>query len=150
LRFVATRAIDVIAAVITAQGANMTTITEESETAPASTAAEPKATTKPRVAKRGANVASKKAKSEKKASPAKRAPKTAKKTAGARDGSKTAKVLELLKRPGGVTSKELMKVTGWQPHSVRGFLSGTVGKKMELTVTSAKGEDRERSYSVES
>jgi hypothetical protein len=41
-----------------------------------------------------------------------------------------------------------MKVTGWQPHSVRGFLSGTVGKKMGLTVTSTKGEDGERSYSI--
>jgi hypothetical protein len=41
-----------------------------------------------------------------------------------------------------------MKVTGWQPHSVRGFLSGTVGKKMGLPVTSTKGEDGERRYSV--
>jgi hypothetical protein len=39
----------------------------------------------------------------------------------ARDGSKTAKILDLLKRPGGVTSKDLMKATGWLPHSVRGF-----------------------------
>jgi hypothetical protein len=128
----------------------MTTITGETETALASTAAEPKATKKPRVAKRGANVAPKKAKSGKKASPVKKAPKSAKKAAGARAGSKTAKVLELLKRPGGVTGKELIKATGWQPHSVRGFLSGTVGKKMGLAVTSAKGEDGERSYSVES
>jgi hypothetical protein len=51
-------------------------------------------------------------------------------------------------RAGGVTAKELLKVTGWQPHSLRGFLSGTVGKKMGLTVTSAKGEDGERNYSV--
>jgi predicted ArsR family transcriptional regulator len=72
----------------------------------------------------------------------------AKRATGARDGSKTAKVLELLKRPGGVTAKELMKATGWQQHSVRGFLSGTIGKKMGLTVTSTKGEDGERSYSI--
>jgi hypothetical protein len=142
--------IHVVTAVITAQGEIMTTITEEIETAPASTAAEPKATEKPRVAKRGAHVATKKAKSGKKPSPVKKAPKSAKKAAGARDGSKTAKVLELLKRPGGVTSKELMKATGWQPHSVREFLSGTVGKKMGLAVTSAKGEDGARNYSVES
>ncbi len=127
----------------------MTTTTEESETAPASTAAEPKATKKPRVAKRGANVAPKKSKSGKEASPVKKAPtarKGEKKGGFARDGSKTAKVLELLKRPGGVTSKELEKATGSQPHSVRGFLSGTIGKKMGLAVTSAKSEDGERSY----
>src|SRR5438477_5107172 len=37
---------------------------------------------------------------------------------GGFDGSKTEKIVDLLKRPGGVTLKELMKVTGWQPHSV--------------------------------
>jgi len=41
-----------------------------------------------------------------------------------------------------------MKATGWQPHSIRGFLSGTVSKKMGLAVTSTKGEDGERIYSV--
>ena len=65
-----------------------------------------------------------------------------------RDGSKAAEVLGLLKRPDGVTLKELMKATSWQAHSVRGFLSGTVGKKMGLTVTSTKAEDGERTYSV--
>ena len=124
------------------------TSTTETETAPAVTATEPKATKKAAAGARGAKGAPKKAKSGKKASPAKKAPKGAKKATGARDGSKTAKVLELLKRPGGVTGKELMKATGWQPHSVRGFLSGTVGKKMGLTVISTKGEDGERSYSV--
>ena len=67
---------------------------------------------------------------------------------GVRQGSKTETILELLKRPGGATSKELLKATGWQAHSLRGFLSGTVGKKMGLTVSSTKGEDGERSYSV--
>jgi hypothetical protein len=69
-------------------------------------------------------------------------------TVRAAPGSKTAKILHLLKRPGGATAKELMKATGWQPHSIRGFLSGTVGKKMGLVVASAKGEDGKRSYSV--
>ena len=127
----------------------MTSIAKETDSAPAAAAvAEPKAAKKGRVAPRGAHVAPKKGKSGKKASPAKKAPKGAKKANGARDGSKTAKILDLLKRPDGVTLKELMKGTNWLPHSVRGFLSGTIRKKMGLAVTSTKGEDGERTYSV--
>ena len=81
-------------------------------------------------------------KSQKVAKPAKRAPKR-------RKASKSAKILELLKRSGGATLKELMQATGWQAHSVRGFLSGTVGKKMGLTVNSSKEEGEERRYTAE-
>ena len=130
-----------------------TSSTEETGTAQATaTGEQPKSTKKARVGARRAHVAPKKARSARKASPAKKAPKGRKKAEvakhEARDGSKTGKILDLLKRPGGVTSKELMKVTGWQAHSVRGFLSGTVGKKMGLAVMSTKGEDGERTYSV--
>jgi hypothetical protein len=146
-----TRVIHVVT-VITAKGEiKMTELIAETTAAQAPAGSgQPKATKKARVAPRGAHVAPKKGKSPKKASPGKKAPKSAKKATGGRDGSKTAKVLDLLKRPGGVTAKELMKATGWQPHSVRGFLSGTVGKKMGLTVTSTKGEDGERTYSIKS
>jgi hypothetical protein len=41
-----------------------------------------------------------------------------------------------------------MKVSDWQAHSVRGFISGTLGKKMALMVVSAKGEDGDRHYSI--
>jgi hypothetical protein len=41
-----------------------------------------------------------------------------------------------------------MKAAGWQAHSVRGFISGTLTKKMGLTVVSVKGEDGERNYSI--
>jgi hypothetical protein len=126
----------------------MTSIPEATETAANSATEEPRATKKGKAGARGAHVAPKKGKAGKKASPAKKAPKAAKKATGARDGSKAAKILDLLKRPGGATAKELIKATGWQPHSVRGFLSGTVSKKMGLAVTSTKGEDGERRYSV--
>ena len=126
----------------------MISTAEALETALAPAAEAPKATPKTSRAKPARNVAPKKAKSGNKANPSKKAPESAKKATGAPDGSKAAKVLELLKRPGGATAKELMKATGWQPHSVRGFLSGTVGKKLGLTVVSIKGEDGERTYSV--
>jgi hypothetical protein len=130
----------------TAEGESMTSIAEE--TAPVATAAEPKDTKKASVAKRAANVAPKKGKPGKKVTPVKKAPKSAKKAAGARDGSKIATILEMLKRPGGATAKELLKVTGWQAHSLRGFISGTLGRKMGLTVESTKGEDGVRTYSL--
>ena len=134
----------------------MTTLTTEEQAAQAGTgtAPEPKTNTKANVAPRKPHVTPSKAKSAKKTTPAKKGDKaakgakTAKKPTGPREGSKTEKVLDLLKRSGGATTKELMKATGWQPHSVRGFLSGTVGKKMGLAVTSTKGEDGERSYSI--
>jgi Protein of unknown function (DUF3489) len=127
----------------------MTTSTTEENGTGATTAGEsPKAAKKARVAPRRAHVAPKKAKAAKKASPAKKAPKAAKKAGAARDGSKAAKILDLLKRPEGATLKGLMKATDWQAHSVRGFLSGTIGKKMGLKVASTKTEDRERTYSI--
>ena len=41
-----------------------------------------------------------------------------------------------------------MQATSWQAHSVRGFISGTLGKKMGHTVTSIKREDGARVYSI--
>ena len=67
-----------------------------------------------------------------------------------RRGSKTAKILALLKRPGGASLPQLQKATDWQAHSVRGFLSGAVKKKMGLRVISAKLADGTRSYRVSS
>src|SRR5271156_4091326 len=131
------------------EGEKMTTLnTEEPKTAQSTSTAAAKPSKKPPVSERRVHVAPAKAKSGKKAGSAKRAPKSGKKAGSARSGSKTARVLDLLKQPGGVTSEELMKATGWQAHSVRGFLSGTVAKKMGLTVTSTKDGDGERRYSV--
>jgi hypothetical protein len=115
--------------------------------------AEPKAPTKAKGAKQARPVAPAKAKASKKAAPAKKAPKAPKKATkakseGVREGSKTATVIALLERKGGATLAEVMKATDWQPHSVRGFLSGVLGKKLGLKVDSTKREDGTRVYSI--
>ena len=106
---------------------------------------EPEPTATPEAA-HAPDVAPAEAESPKKTTRAKKTPTAAN---GSREGSKTATVLELMKRDGGVTAKELMSVTGWQAHSVRGFISGTLGKKMGLTVVSTKGENGERTYTIQ-
>ena len=74
--------------------------------------------------------------------------KTAAKPAVTREGSKKADVIGLLRRKGGATLTEIMKKTKWQAHSVRGFISGALGKKMGLTVNSERREDGERVYTL--
>ncbi len=63
-----------------------------------------------------------------------------------REGSKKAIVLELIRRPDGASLKEIQDATEWKSHSVRGFISGGLGKKMGLTVESFKRVDGERAY----
>jgi hypothetical protein len=128
----------------------MTTLTtEEPGTAHATGAEKAKPSEKARVAPKRAHVAPAKSKSAKKATPAKRKPsKGAKKATGARDGSKAAKIVDLLNRPNGATLAEIMKATDWQAHSVRGFISGTLGKNMGLAVKSEKRDDGTRVYSI--
>ena len=67
---------------------------------------------------------------------------------GAREGTKKAAILALLRQPNGATLKDLMAATGWQAHSVRGFISGAIVKKMGLKVESQKRADGERAYSL--
>src|ERR1035437_6737562 len=130
------------------------------------------------VAEQGAPVApeqapSKKAASQKKVAPkaskgakkaakqAKAAPKkpakekvTSKKAANVKEAkvprefSKKSIVLDLLRRPKGATMAEIAKATDWQNHSIRGFISGNLAKKMGLTVESTKNEAGERTYKI--
>lgn len=65
-----------------------------------------------------------------------------------REGTKQAKVLELLRRPEGATIAQLVKATGWQPHTVRGALAGALKKRLGLTITSEKVEESDRVYRV--
>ena len=131
----------------------MTSNAEEQANPPAAAPVQPpKATKRAHVAPHKRRVAPGKPRSGKKASSAERRPKSqkaakqAKPAAGAREGSKAARVLGLLRRPDGASLKELMKATGWLAHSVRGFLSGTVAKRMRLKLVSAKREDGDRRY----
>lgn len=60
--------------------------------------------------------------------------------------TKTDIVLKKLKSTKGITIQTLMDATGWQAHSVRGFLSGTVKKKLGHELLSETGKDGQRRY----
>ena len=62
--------------------------------------------------------------------------------------TKAKKIAGLLRRNNGATIAELVNATGWQAHSVRGFISGALGKKMGIKVESFKSESGERAYRV--
>lgn len=65
-----------------------------------------------------------------------------------RPGTKLAALVMALRRPQGATSQQLMMVTGWQPHTVRGVISGVLRKKLGLNVVLAHNESGERVYRV--
>ena len=85
----------------------------------------------------------------KKAKPAKKAAR-AKKPAGkpkADRANKKAEVIEMMKRAKGATLPEIMKATGWQPHTVRGFV-GILGSKGGEKIESSKNAAGERTYRI--
>lgn len=66
-----------------------------------------------------------------------------------RKSSKQAIVIQMLQRPEGATIPQIREVTGWLAHSARGFLAGTVKKKLGLAIVSEKPEDGVRTYKIE-
>ena len=63
--------------------------------------------------------------------------------------TKQDRMLALLSQPKGASIAEMMQATNWQQHSVRGFLAGTVSKKLGFTVKSDKAEGDVRRYHIE-
>ena len=68
--------------------------------------------------------------------------------AAVRPGTKQALLIDLLTRKKGATIEEIVEATGWQAHSVRGAISGTLKKKLGLAVTSEKPGDGPRHYRI--
>ena len=63
--------------------------------------------------------------------------------------TKSTKIASLLQRNTGATITELAKATGWQRHSVRGFMSGTLKKKLGLEIKSTKEGNKDRRHLME-
>jgi hypothetical protein len=115
------------------------------------TTIEPRLTTRPKLAK--SPTSAKRVKSK----PAGRSssPDTASTKAGTGDPphiarvTKHDRVLLLLSRKDGATIPEMMEATGWQQHSVRGFLAGTVKKKLGFALASSKTAGELRRYRID-
>ncbi len=71
------------------------------------------------------------------------------KTARTRADSKQALVIGLLQRPEGATIAQITEATGWQQHTVRGTLAGTLKKRLGLTITSTKETGGQRVYRID-
>ena len=63
--------------------------------------------------------------------------------------TKQERMLNLLSRPEGASIEEMMQATEWQQHSVRGFLAGTVKKKLGFSLSSLKPDGGVRRYRIE-
>lgn len=71
------------------------------------------------------------------------------KTARTRPDSKQALVIGLLQRPEGATIAQIVEATGWQQHTCRGTLAGTLKKRLGLTINSSKETGCQRVYRID-
>jgi len=74
---------------------------------------------------------------------------TAKPKPKPRAGTKQAKLIEILKAPDGATIAEIAKDVNWQPHTIRGAMSGALKKRLGLSIVSEKIKERGRVYKIE-
>jgi hypothetical protein len=133
------------AAAVAEQGAPVT----PEKAAPTKAANQKKGAPKSRKTAKGAKPALKKGATKQ---AAKKAGKTAAPRADKaqpREGSKKQIVIDLLSRKNGATLAEIASATRWQNHSIRGFISGTLTKKMDLPVASFKNDLGDRVYRIE-
>lgn len=65
-----------------------------------------------------------------------------------REGTKQSTLIELLKRPEGVSLTEMVQATGWQQHTIRGAMAGALKKKLGLNIVSDKTDGQERKYRI--
>jgi hypothetical protein len=92
---------------------------------------------------KGKRTTAKKAKTARKA----RQPKKTGHKPKAERANKKAEVIAMMKRAKGMTLAEIMTATGWQPHTVRGFVS-ILGSKGGEKIESSKSADGERTYKI--
>jgi uncharacterized protein DUF3489 len=118
---------------ITKSGLLALGINEAEETVPAQAAA-----SMPRQRKRGSKPRSE----------AQRTPAAESKERAAPSQSKQEAVIKMLRRKSGITIDDIVAETGWQRHSVRGFFSGLIKKKLKLPLTSEVSKDGVRRYHI--
>ena len=75
-------------------------------------------------------------------------PKSLKPTKASKSTSKQQQLIALLERPEGASIAQLMEATGWQQHTVRGAMSGTLKKRLGLQIESVKTEGADRTYHI--
>lgn len=83
-----------------------------------------------------------------KTSPPAKAKKSATAQQPGKQQSKQSQLIELLKKKTGTTIEEMMVLTGWQAHSVRGIISGALKKRLGLNVVSIAGASGTRTYRI--
>jgi hypothetical protein len=65
-----------------------------------------------------------------------------------REGTKQSAMIDMLRQPEGATLDEIAAATGWQKHTIRGAMAGTLKKKLGLTIASDKVDGRGRVYKI--